>query len=238
MLTVELPRLALQPGQWLLDLGCGEGRHVHGVQMLGGVNAAGLDMDMPSLEKALSGAESFRSQDAAAAFLIGDAYRLPFADGFFDAVICSEVLEHLLDYPAALREIARVLKPQGILAASVPHAWTERICWQLAPGKDGYGNQPGGHVRIFSEAELRGVTEAQGFRAFAKHYAHGLHMPYWWLKCALWQRRDDHPLVRRYHRLLVWDILERPRLTRVLDGVLTAIMPKSLVLYFRKEAAR
>ena len=54
-----------------------------------------------------------RSNTAVAAFVSGDAYRLPFPDKAFDAVICSEVLEHLIEYEQALGEIARVLKPGG-----------------------------------------------------------------------------------------------------------------------------
>lgn len=240
MLTVRLEDLKLKPGAWVLDLGCGEGRHVHGVHVLGDVNVVGLDLDIPSLTKAREGLASLPRRDAGgvSAFLSGDAYRLPFADAAFDAVICSEVLEHLTDYPRALAEISRVLKPGGLFTPTVPRAWPERICWALASGPGGYGDQPGGHVRIFKEAALRGEIAGLGFTPLAKHYAHGLHAPYWWLKCAFWDRRDDHPLVRLYHRFLVWDLLERPWLTRALEALADPIMGKSVAFYFRKAPAR
>jgi len=237
MLTVQLQRLNLRPGDWVLDLGCGEGRHVHGVHVLDGVNIVGLDLDLPSLKKARDGLSMLPPSAGATQFLTGDAYRLPFADQTFDAVICSEVLEHLETYDLALAEINRVLKPGGQFVPTVPRAWPERICWALAPGQGGYGDQPGGHIRIFDEAALRETVRSSGFSYRGRHFAHALHSPYWWLKTAFWSRRDDHPLVRLYHRFLVWDLMQRPWLTRRLEGLLDPVMGKSLALYFRKSPA-
>ena len=53
MLTVRLETLGLAAGDWVLDLGCGEGRHVHGVHMIPGVNVVGLDLDIASLVQTL-----------------------------------------------------------------------------------------------------------------------------------------------------------------------------------------
>ena len=239
MLTVRLAALGLKPGDWVLDLGCGEGRHVHGLAMIAGVNVVGLDMDAPSLIKGRDGLDSLppREGGAVTAFTLGDAYHLPFADAVFDAVICSEVLEHLHDYPAALAEIGRVLKPGGRFAPTVPRAWPERLCWILAPGEGGYADQPGGHVRIFRETELKQRVVGLGFAYQGKHYAHALHTPYWWLKTALWVRRDDHPLVKFYHRFLVWDLMRRPALTRWLEAAASPVIGKSVAFYFRKVAA-
>jgi len=236
MLTVRLEDLDLRPGDWVLDLGCGEGRHVHGVHLLGGVNVVGLDLDLPSLAKAREGLAMLGAAEpgGVSAVLSGDAYRLPFPDDAFDAVICSEVLEHLHEYPKALSEITRVLKPGGVFVPTVPRAWPERICWALASGPGGYADQPGGHIRIFRETALSNEIERLGFSPFGKHYAHGLHSPYWWLKCAFWKRRDDHPLVKLYHRFLVWDLMERPWLTRALEALASPIMGKSVAFYFRK----
>src|SRR5207302_422653 len=47
---------------------------------------------------------------------------LPFGDGEFDAVLCSQVIEHVLDAPAALRELTRVLRPGGVLILSTDNA--------------------------------------------------------------------------------------------------------------------
>jgi len=229
----------LAAADWVLDLGCGEGRHVHGVAMIDGVNVVGLDADGPSLTKGRDGLAQLppRAPNAVAGFVRGDAFRLPFDDGAFDAVICSEVLEHLSDDWAALVEARRVLKPGGRLALTVPRAWPERLCWALADGPGGYADQPGGHVRIFREAALRRAVTSLGFTYRGRHHAHALHTPYWWLKTALWRRRDDHPLIRIYHRFLVWDLMDRPMLTRAMEAVAAPALGKSLALYFVKSAA-
>ena len=70
-----------------------------------------------------------------------------------------------------------------------------------------------------------------------KHYTHGLHSPYWWLKCLMWDRRDDHPLVKLYQKFLEWDLLERPVLTRAMAVLADPIMGKSVVMYFYKPEA-
>jgi len=236
MLTARFKHLNLAPGARVLDLGCGEGRHVHGLYMLGGLHIVGVDLDASSLEKAEAGLATLPvakpGDGGSVEFEIGDATALRFEDATFDAVICSEVLEHLPDYDAALLEIRRVLKPAGTLCISVPHAWPERLCWRLAPPPNGYPFQPGGHIRIFDEIDLKHSVQRRGFKMSRRHHAHGLHAPYWWLKCAFWNRREDHPLIKIYHSFLVWDLMKKPLLTRALDGVLTPFMGKSLVMYF------
>ncbi|MEO0606934.1 MAG: class I SAM-dependent methyltransferase [Pseudomonadota bacterium] len=236
MLTARLKHLGLSPGDRVLDLGCGEGRHVHGLYILGGLDITGVDLDEPSLEAAAKGLTTLPPipdvPPSHVTFETGDATQLRFEDDYFDAVICSEVLEHLPDYDAAIAEMRRVLKPDGKLCVSVPHAWPERICWQLAPPPNGYAFEPGGHIRIFDEVDLKVSIERHGFKLARRHHAHGIHVPYWWLKCAFWTRKDDHPWVKAYHRLLVWDLMKKPWLTRGLDALLSPVMGKSLVLYF------
>ena len=67
-----------------------------------------------------------------------------------------------------------------------------------------------------------------------RHHAHALHSPYWWLKCAVGVDRDQHPLVRGYHRLLVWDMMKAPRTTRLAERALDPVIGKSVALYFAK----
>lgn len=57
--------------------------------------------------------------------LIGDAHQLPFGDATVDAIVCTEVFEHLIDPPAAARELIRILKPGGRLIL------TTRFCFPL-----------------------------------------------------------------------------------------------------------
>ena len=242
MLTARFSLLNLREGDWVLDLGCGEGRHVHGLHLLGKVNAIGADLDETSLAVAQEGMlmlpEVENPSSRVTAFQRVDALQLPYETDTFDAVICSEVLEHIGPYTEVLSEIRRILKPDGTLCITVPRAWPERLCWRLAPGPDGYPYQPGGHIRIFDPVDLKISVENKGFKHFKTHHAHALHSPYWWLKCLFWSRQDSHPWIKMYHKFLVWDLMKRPRLTRWLEAVFNPLMGKSMVYYFgpRKKA--
>ncbi len=236
MLTARIGALGLGKGDRLLDIGCGEGRHCHGVQLLTLAQAIGVDLDEGSLALARERGAQLEGIGPEAQFLAADASALPFADASFDAAICSEVLEHVPDMAALVAEAARVLKPGAIYAVTVPRAWPERICWKLASGAGGYSDQPGGHIRIVDPSELRQLVERAGFIFLSSHHAHALHTPFWWLKTAFWSRRDDHPLVRAWHRLLVWDMMKAPWLTRGLERLLDPVMGKSVALYFRRTS--
>jgi SAM-dependent methyltransferase len=235
MLTARIERLRLKPGDRVIDIGCGEGRHSHGVQMLSHAQAIGVDLDAASISTARERAADLPVGAHAALFQESDATALPFADASFDAAICSEVLEHVPDMSVVRAEAARVVKPGGVLAVTVPRVWPEWLNWKLAPGPDGYADQPGGHVRIIPRTRLRRDVEAAGFHYLGGHHAHALHSPYWWLKTALWSRRDDHPVVKAWHRLLVWDMMRRPAITQVTERLLNPVMGKSLALYFERR---
>jgi SAM-dependent methyltransferase len=161
-----------------------------------------------------------------------DILNLPFKANVFDLIICSEVLEHIGDHQTAVQEVVRVLKPAGNLVISVPRYWPERICWALSKE---YRHSNQGHLRIYKLKKLIALLHRFGLKKWAIHYAHGLHTPFWWLKCLSGSTRDNAVLVELYHRFLVWDIMKQPRGTRVLDDLLNPILGKSAVIYLRKE---
>lgn len=235
MLTVDFRRFPVEPGDRLLDLGCGAGRHAFEA-FRRGAQVTACDADEGELRTVASIAtameEAGESPALAQAVAVGgDATAMPFGDGVFDRVIAAEVLEHIADDQAALHEIARVLRPGGLLAVTVPAWLPERVCWLLS---DDYHNVPGGHVRIYTRPELEAKLRRAGLTVGGHHHAHGLHSPYWWLKCAVGVANDDHPLARAYHRLLVWDIMNRPPLTRAAERMLSPVIGKSLVVYAHK----
>lgn len=242
MLTFELDRLSLGPGSRVLDVGCGQGRHVRATRRMAGV--AGVAVDLGPAE-ARATAASLRELDALAPeqggsvpgaspwlVLQGSSYRLPFGDAAFDCVIISEVLEHLHDDAAALGEVVRVLRPGGVLAVSVPRTVPEAVCWVLSRR---YRSTPGGHVRIYRRAQLERLVRSSGCRVVARHFAHALHSPFWWLKCLVGVDDDRAWPVRLYHRFLVWDLMQRPRSTRLLEAALNPVIGKSVVLYAVKH---
>jgi SAM-dependent methyltransferase len=237
MQTVDFRHFPLEPGDRVLDLGCGEGRHVISAYLEARVESIGVDLSVSDLQTTREKFRDFEQADdpdRLFALASANALELPFADNSFDKVICSEVLEHIPDYRGALAEIQRVLKPGGLFCASVPRRWPEKICWALS---EAYHQVPGGHIRIFRARELRGDIEGLGFKHYYRHWAHALHAPFWWLKCLFWKTRDSNWLVAQYHRLLVWDLMEKPAFTRVLEACMNPVVGKSVVMYFRKEVS-
>ena len=226
-------------GDRVLDLGCGGGRHAFEVYRRG-ARVVAFDHDREELSQVEGMTEAMRAAGEAppparAHVVAGDATAMPFGDGTFDRVIAAEVLEHIPADGRALAEIARVTRPGGLVAVTVPAWLPERICWRLS-GE--YHGIPGGHVRIYTHAELAVKLARAGLTVRGHHHAHGLHSPYWWLKCAVGVSDDAHPLVRAYHRFLVWDITDRPVITRAAERLLDPLIGKSLVLYARKPPER
>jgi SAM-dependent methyltransferase len=232
LLTVDYNRLQIAPGDRVLDVGCGNGRHAYEAYRRG-ARIVAFDLDRQELA-AVSGmcgamrAEGEAPPAAGSAAVSGDATRLPFADGSFDRVIAAEVFEHILDDQRAMNEVARVLRPGGVLAVTVPAWLPERICWGLSRE---YHEVPGGHVRIYTRLELEAKLRRAGFEIGGHHHAHGLHSPYWWLKCLVGVGNDDHPAAKAYHRMLVWDIMKQPAATRLAEQALNPLIGKSVVVY-------
>ena len=226
--TIRLQELGLDAGNRVLDLGCGEGRHAISASLSADVQVIGIDINVRDLATARERSDGFESEHDCQ-FLVASGFALPFADDAFDRVICSEVLEHIHDYEAVLTEIRRVLKPSGKLAVSVPRFFPEQVCWWLS---DEYHQVEGGHIRIFRSRRLRNAVESRGFVRTSRHWAHALHVPYWWLRCLQWSQGERAPLARIYHKLLVWDLMTAPWITRSLDRILNPIMGKSVVMYF------
>jgi SAM-dependent methyltransferase len=237
VLTVDFDRLGLRPGDRVLDMGCGAGRHAFEMYRRGGdVIAFDQDADELSGVRDLFVAMKEAGEVPAGAeadVKEGDALALPFADGEFDRVVAAEVLEHIPADIQAIDELVRVLRPGGTLAVSVPRWFPEIINWKLS---DDYHNTPGGHIRIYSDKELIGKLLNAGLEFQGKDYAHGLHSPYWWIRCAGGVNEPDRLLARKYHDLLVWQLTKNPKWLATLDRMLNPVMGKSLIVYTQKVA--
>jgi SAM-dependent methyltransferase len=238
MLTIKFDQLGLVPGDRVLDVGAGFGRHVFECARRG-ADVVALDYaeDEVVQTRATLGGMVDAGEidlDRFKGVLRGDATKLPFADDSFDVVITSEVLEHIQDDVTAIAEMVRVLKPGGHFAATVPAWLPEKINWMLS---DEYHapKSEGGHVRIYSATELSAKLRTAGLDVRGHHRAHALHSPYWWLKCAVGPRNDDNAAVRRYREFLEWDIVEQPTVTKVADRVLSPVLGKSIVFYGVKQ---
>lgn len=238
MLTVDFKKLGVKPGMRAIDIGAGLGRHTYELYRLG-CDVTAFDQNEDEMRQvgemlAAMEAEGGLPAGAKAEAVVGDALALPYPDDTFDVVLISEVLEHVLADTQAIAEFVRVLKPGGVAAVTVPREWPETLCWKLS---DEYHENPGGHVRIYTEAELSYKLRAAGLEVTGTGFAHALHAPYWWLKCAVGVDNEDHFLPQTYHKLLVWDLMKKPLVTRVAEQILNPVMGKSIVFYLHKPAA-
>lgn len=106
-----------QTGEAIIDLGCGTGYYLYLLSNLPlNLKLTGFDNDKKALEEArllLFNNESIN-------FIMGDMHKMPFKDKSFDKIVMSEVLEHVENDEQALKEVYRILKPNGILVISVP----------------------------------------------------------------------------------------------------------------------
>jgi ubiquinone/menaquinone biosynthesis C-methylase UbiE len=168
--------------EWrILDCACGRGFYLNMYRYVSRCELVGLELDAEIIRKAqrnvghLPGITLTR----------GNIYALPFPDDYFDGVLLSEILEHIDDDVAGLREVRRVLKPGGVVAITVPNAnypfWWDPINKTLETvfhTKIRRGPLAGiwaNHERLYEREQLRVVVEAAGFeveaeRAFT-HYS-------------------------------------------------------------------
>jgi ubiquinone/menaquinone biosynthesis C-methylase UbiE len=102
------------PCEAFLDAGCGDGRYLAALAGELPERRAGFDLSERILETA--------RQRVAADFRQGNLEAIPFADGEFELVLCSQVIEHVLHAEAAVAELARVLRPGGTLIISTDNA--------------------------------------------------------------------------------------------------------------------
>jgi SAM-dependent methyltransferase len=128
----------------ILDYGCGTGGNTQAYASLGRV--VGIEPD--------AAAVGLAGQRGGADYCRASGTQLPFGQGAFDAVVASDVLEHIADDGAAISEIARVMTPGGAAVISVPaHQW-------LFSAHDAALH----HFRRYSKAALRDVLERGGLK--------------------------------------------------------------------------
>lgn len=122
---------SLPPGARVLDLGA----------RAGSFSTRRLDIAIVRLDLEIA------PDRQAGAYVAGDAARMPFASGVFDAIVSNHSLEHFCRLHETVREIGRVIKPDGVLYVAVPDATTltDRIYRWLGKG--------GGHVNAFRKSE-------------------------------------------------------------------------------------
>ena len=235
---MDFDRLGIGHGTKVIDVGCGAGRHSFEA-FRRGADVVAFDQNAADLNDVDEILQAMKEQGEVPAWahaeaVKGDALDLPYDDGTFDCVIASEILEHVPADNTAIDELIRVLKVGGKLAVTVPRWFPERLCWLLS---DDYHSNEGGHIRIYRANQLRAKIADRGMSFTHTHHSHALHAPFWWLKCLVGVDNSRHPAVIAYHKMLVWDMMQRPRVTRLAESTLNPLIGKSVALYFEKPVA-
>jgi SAM-dependent methyltransferase len=237
--SIDPALLDIGPDDRVIDLGCGTGRHVLELCKSPGT-ILGADLSRHDLRVGRYLIEMMRRDGDVKArvhWLQTAGERLPFIDGAFDRVICTETLEHVDDDSVLARELVRVLKPGGILAVSVPDEYSEKIFWKLSKN---YRTHAGGHVRIYERPRIVALMRQAGLEPFAVRYRHSLETLYWLSHVAFWSDWGKQgPITRVFRRVLDSQTTRQSRIVTALDDIGNRILPKSIVVYSRKprEAA-
>jgi 2-polyprenyl-3-methyl-5-hydroxy-6-metoxy-1,4-benzoquinol methylase len=165
----------------ILDIGCGNGNISLALGSLG-YNVTGVDIDSTSIENARK-INTFKNVQ----FNVLDANAFDVKDEF-DAIVCSEVLEHLENPSELVQSIFSILKKDGILVATVPNGWgprevliTKPMQWLHKNKMDtailkfkkllGYSNHTQQssnpdltHVQFFTAGKFKRILESAGFK--------------------------------------------------------------------------
>ena len=233
--TVDMDLLDVREGHSVLDVGCGEGYLLRKAARRASL-ALGVDLDDSRLRASRDGLSySCRAGQSPIGLAVADGQRLPFADASFDRIICTETLEHVADTQLTLRELARVLRPGGRLAVSVPHLLCEAILYRLIRGHLEF---PGGHRRVFTPRTLARALARAGLQPYAGYLRDSLEATYWILLSLLSRppRRFDGVLAA----LERWRARTRAepysRFYHAADQLGNRLLPKSAVVYALKPA--
>jgi len=151
--------LPADPGAAILELGCGNG--ATGALALS-EGKCGTYVGIEMFEPAAADARKVLTE-----VHVGDVATLdlPYAPGTFDALICSEVIEHLVDPEPVLRKLIALLKPGGMIYASSPNVSHYRIVLNLVRGRFDYadfGAMDRTHLRWFTPRTYGALFEAAG----------------------------------------------------------------------------
>jgi len=153
----------------ILDMPCGRGFYLNMIRYVSKCRLVGAELDWDVILKAQRHVGTLPN----VALHNCNIYALPYPDNTFDAVILSEILEHIDDDVAGLKEAYRVLKPGGVVAITVPNAnypfWWDPINKTLETvfhrhiGRGTFAGIWANHVRLYERDELREAVLAAGF---------------------------------------------------------------------------
>lgn len=145
----------------VLDIGCGEGSNTIPLKAIGAKFVVGIEINHRAAMRAKS------VMDLVIEDSIERTEKLPFSPGFFDLVICGDVLEHLINPWKVLEYVGTILRKEGLLLLSIPNIRNWKVLWDLIlKGRFRYeeaGILDNTHLRFFTKAEIRDMLMRGGF---------------------------------------------------------------------------
>lgn len=158
----------LAPGSRVLEVGCGGGATTRAmVGMRPDLVIHACDLSRRAIQRA-------QALGGDVPYVVASATDLPYSDGSFDAVVFYDVLEHIPDAGRSLAEVFRVLRPGGLLAATVPTEGQpgtfEWFRWKIG-WRDDMKAYAKGHVQRFTYRSLRTLLRRHGLRPIRWQYS-------------------------------------------------------------------
>jgi len=145
----------------VLDFGCGKGDFTHMISKHCD-SVYGVDCSEIAVNKAKSAYPEITFQ------VLAENGRVPYDDGFFDAIFMVDVLEHVLDTETLLEEVSRVLKPEGYLLIATSQLTRLKLFIIALISFDKYFFPTTPHIRYFTRNSLINLLKQKGFEAI--HY--------------------------------------------------------------------
>ena len=230
METFNFNSLNLKKIKKVIDVGCGNGRHLKSLGFrLTDSEIVGIDQSVSEITKLNEEfSDSICKNGNTYRFITGDIREMEIPDNSQDLVVCSEVLEHVPNFEAVLKECYRILKPGSVMLISVPAYFPESLCWKYSKK---YMQTPGGHIRIFKKNFLKERFEALNLKVFKQHREHALHSIYWILRAR--NNMEENDFLKSFHNLLVKQMFGQAKLSLALEKLLNPFFGKPIYVLFR-----
>lgn len=228
---IRINLLNIKKGDKVLDVGCSYGEQAIMIARQG-LKVTGIDSSKKLIGK-LNKLSKKEKMDCKG--LVGNINKMPFKADCFDAVIATEVLEHIADIQNAARECFRVLKRGGRACISVPTSGSEKIFVKIHP--DWIKNS--GHLNIFTKKEILNILTNSGFKVSKIEYHNFEWSVFWLIHSFLKTDFDDTGKAKENQKISqayfnIWNNLFRFKIGKFIMFIGNKIFPKSLYVYLVK----
>lgn len=159
----------LKPGAKVLEIGCGAGQFIRAIKKIRpDLNCYGSDISKNAIEAA-------EKENDGVLYSLSEEKKSPYEDGFFDAVLIFDVLEHVADPDAMLAEISRLLKTGGVFYCFVPCEGDSLSMWhwlkKLARSGHELTKKYAGHINYFTRQSLFDLFKKNNFQFVSIRYS-------------------------------------------------------------------